>query len=203
MLPPPAPIEATSVTGSTVWYLSKTGRALTSGSPSTTRPTSKLVPPTSVVITFGKPSACPSAAAPTTPPAGPDATSLIACPFAFAVDVTPPEDCMTSGARRRPQPASCSSSAEIARSVVPLRYAFSIVVAPRSYSLITGATSLEAETRSSGYSLRIRSATARSWLGLMKLHRKEIAIASTPASTSSATACRASSRFRGTISAPL
>ena len=63
-----------------------------------TQPTSKLVPPTSVVITFGKPSACPSAAAPTTPPAGPDATSLIACPFAFAVEVTPPEDCITSGA---------------------------------------------------------------------------------------------------------
>jgi len=37
-------------------------------------------------ITFGKPSTSPSAAAPTTPPAGPDATSLIACPFAFAVD---------------------------------------------------------------------------------------------------------------------
>src|SRR5207253_2140662 len=102
MLPPPAPIEATSVTGRTVWYLPKTGRPLTSGSPSTTRPTSKLVPPTSVVITLGKPSTCPSAAAPTTPPAGPDATSLIACPFAFAVDVTPPEDCMTSGGRRSP-----------------------------------------------------------------------------------------------------
>ena len=155
------------------------------------------------MITFGKPSTCPSAAAPTTPPAGPDATSLIACPFAFAVDVTPPEDCMTSGGRRRPWPASRSSRAEIDRSVVPLRYAFSIVVAPRSYSLITGATSLDEEMSSSGCSLRISSTTARSWLGFMKLHRNEIAIASTPASTSSATACRASSRSRETISAPL
>src|SRR3954454_10839398 len=174
MLPPPAPIDATSVTGRTVWYLPKTGRALTSGSPSTTRPTSKLVPPTSVVITLGKPSTCPSAAAPTTPPAGPDATSLIACPFAFAVDVTPPDDARTGGGRRRPWPPSRSSRAEIERSVVPLRYAFSIVVAPRSYSLITGATSFEAETSSAGCSLRIVSVTARGWLGLIKLQRKEI-----------------------------
>jgi len=106
--PPPAPIEATSITGRTVWYLPNTGVPVITGSPSTTRPTSKLVPPTSVVTMFGVPISWPSAAAPITPPAGPEASSDTARSLASSAEVTPPEECMIVSSLGRPPSRSFS-----------------------------------------------------------------------------------------------
>ncbi len=75
--------------------------------PATTGATSVLVPPMSKVSTSGYPERPATYDAPTTPPAGPDSTNRAGCVAAVALSVTPPEDCMTSGAGR---PASAARS---------------------------------------------------------------------------------------------
>src|SRR5437667_12419144 len=57
--------------------------------------------------------------------------------------------------------------------------AFTAVVQVRSYSRICGATSEEAETKISGYMLRMISADRRSFSGFLKENRKQMAIAPT------------------------
>ena len=67
-----------------------------SGSPSSTRPTSALVPPMSIVSARSKPAARAAAAAPITPPAGPESASDAAWRAASAAARTPPPDVITS-----------------------------------------------------------------------------------------------------------
>ena len=93
------------------WYLPNTGVPVITGSPSTTRPTSKLVPPTSVVTMLGVPISRPSAAAPITPPAGPEASNDTARCLASSAEVTPPEECMIVNSLGRPPARSLSCNA--------------------------------------------------------------------------------------------
>src|SRR6266545_7687692 len=66
--------------------------------PPSTAATSVEVPPMSKVSRSWWPERRATQAAPTTPPAGPDSTQLAACRAARSISITPPEDCMTSGA---------------------------------------------------------------------------------------------------------
>jgi hypothetical protein len=102
MLPPPAPIEVTSMTGTATGYFANTGASAYPGSPSTMVPTSKLVPPTSVAITGSTPRRRASARAPSIPPAGPDESSVTPRSRASSSDETPPAECITDTAPRCP-----------------------------------------------------------------------------------------------------
>ena len=96
MLPPPAPIDVTSITGSATGYFENTGVSAYDGSPSTITPMSKLVPPTSVAITGSSPSRSASALVPSIPPAGPEANSVTPRLRASSMEDTPPAECMTA-----------------------------------------------------------------------------------------------------------
>jgi hypothetical protein len=78
-----------------------------------------------------------------------------------------------------------------------------IVVALRAYSRMRGLTSLESATYVPGASSAMSSRTRCSWAGARKLHSRDTAMASAPASTSSRIARRVPSSSSGTISAPL
>src|SRR6202020_3128187 len=70
--PPPAPMLATSTEGTRMSAPPKVTSLVMRGDPSTTTPTSKLVPPTSIVSTLRRPRRVPAMPPATTPEAGPD-----------------------------------------------------------------------------------------------------------------------------------
>ena len=71
----------------------------TAGTPSSTRPTSALVPPVSKVIRRPLPAARPMAAAAITPEAGPESTVLTAFAAAARAETLPPLPWITSSSR--------------------------------------------------------------------------------------------------------
>ena len=73
--------------------------AVTAGTPSSTRPTSALVPPVSKVISRSAPAARPMAAAAMTPDAGPESTVLTAFAAAERAETLPPLPWITSSSR--------------------------------------------------------------------------------------------------------
>ena len=101
MLPPPAPIVWMSTIGM------RNGiavvDALLARSPQVRRrtisETSKLVPPMSQAMRFGKPAGAPIRAAAIAPEAGPDITVCTACLAASGASIMPPLPCMTRSSR--------------------------------------------------------------------------------------------------------
>lgn len=79
------------------------------GSPSTTRPTRNVVPPTSVEMMFLCPSCWPRDTDPMTPPVSTEPTVLIAFAGASAAATAPPLPCMTSSGPARPSAVSLPS----------------------------------------------------------------------------------------------
>lgn len=95
MLPPPAPMVATSIAGRSMsapaivtWWRS-------SGFPPVMTPTSKLVPPTSTVRMSSRPMARPIRWPATTPAAGPDSTAATGSRATSAAGTTPPAPVIT------------------------------------------------------------------------------------------------------------
>ncbi len=72
MLPPPAPIDATSIDGTRMSAPASAMSDRRIGLPATITPTSKLVPPISVVSTFGVLRRSDRTSEPITPAAGPE-----------------------------------------------------------------------------------------------------------------------------------
>ena len=100
MLPPPAPTVCTSTMGTWIGMpCSSSISAVTAGTPSSTRPTSALVPPVSKVIRSRHPAARPMAAAAMTPEAGPESTVLTAFAAAERAETLPPLPWITSSSR--------------------------------------------------------------------------------------------------------
>ena len=82
---------------------------LTRGRPSSTTAMSALVPPTSSVMTFGKPARPATYAAPMTPDAGPESSVAAARVRAAATGMMPPLDFVTYGMAGAPRAASACS----------------------------------------------------------------------------------------------
>jgi len=121
---------------------------------------------------------------------------------ALATDMIPPLDCAMYG--RTVIPSSPTRRSKLARywSTTGPRLAFATVVLRRSNSRNSGSTSCEAQIGRPGASSRAISAARRSWLGSMKQYRKQIAIASTLASSSVRTAARTPSSSSGVTTSP-
>ena len=132
--------------------------ASTSGSPSRISPTSALVPPISILSARSKPAMRATNAAPATPPAGPDSASDAAERAASVASAMPPPDPTTPGEGK---PSAFSRSASRRRyAPTPGRaYASQHVVAVRSYSRISGRTSLEQTTSTPGRRRAIAAAS--------------------------------------------
>ena len=113
MLPPPVPIDVTSTTGMARAWRSIIGLDENITSPSITRPTSKLVPPTSVVMTWLWPSWRPTMAAAATPPTGPECRVWTGMARAMAAGRTPPPIRITT--KRPPKPLWRNPSSSRAR----------------------------------------------------------------------------------------
>ena len=107
MLPPPAPISDTSMTGSfsacplplVSWLLRLMPDPTSYSEVLATAPFSTIdalavVPPISRVMIFGYPPSAADVAAPMTPAAGPDSTMLAGFFKMASVPMTPPLDCM-------------------------------------------------------------------------------------------------------------
>ena len=89
--PPPAPIAVMSTIGVATWYFATSVTPETTGRPSRISPTSKLVPPMSVVITLRWPSSSARYREPITPPVGPAGEQQDgALPRPRAAPITPP-----------------------------------------------------------------------------------------------------------------
>ncbi len=69
----------------------------------------------SMVMTSRKPAAAATAAAPTTPPAGPERSVRTGARRAWAADMRPPFDCMIRRAPRNPAEPSSASSRSTSR----------------------------------------------------------------------------------------
>ena len=69
-----------------------------------------VVPPMSRVITLGKPAACATSAAATTPAAGPDSMIVTGARAAVIDGMRPPFDCMTSSGADTPRSRSRARS---------------------------------------------------------------------------------------------
>jgi hypothetical protein len=79
-------------------------------SPPAISETSKLVPPTSPVMTFGKPAEAAMWAAAMTPAAGPERAVRTGRAFAVSTVITPPFDCTISTWPRNPASPRLASS---------------------------------------------------------------------------------------------
>jgi hypothetical protein len=91
--PPPAPIVVISIIGvRTTRPKSIAVCAASAVCPSAISETSKLVPPTSPVTTFGNPADVAMCAAAITPAAGPDSAVRTGRAFAISTVITPPLD---------------------------------------------------------------------------------------------------------------
>ena len=90
MVPPPAPMEVTSAQGAARMKRATMGSVFMLIRPPVMRPTSKLVPPTSLVMMFLYPYTSPRYFPPRMPPAGPDmaVSTMRAC----AAGISPPWD---------------------------------------------------------------------------------------------------------------
>ena len=80
------------------------------GRPPSTTAMSALVPPTSSVITFGRPAWPATYAAPITPDAGPDKSVATVWRRAAATGMMPPFDFVTCGVAGTPRAASAASN---------------------------------------------------------------------------------------------
>ena len=78
--------------------------------PSAISATSKLVPPTSPVITSGNPAVWATCAAAITPAAGPDSAVFTGRRRAVSTDITPPFDCTNRNAPSKPADVIPASS---------------------------------------------------------------------------------------------
>ena len=80
------------------------------GWPPTTRPTSKLVPPMSAVMTLGSARRSASTALAASPADGPEPIVRIGRPAAPSAGTTPPDACMIRKAAVQPRPSSSDDS---------------------------------------------------------------------------------------------
>ena len=80
------------------------------GSPSSSSATSQLVPPMSSVIAFRIPASDASARLATTPPLGPESSSVTGSSAARFGEITPPFDCITHSVAFSFQSRTASSS---------------------------------------------------------------------------------------------
>ena len=87
-------MAVTLIAGNATWKRPTSRDVARIGWPSTIRPTSKLVPPMSLVMMFLKPSRSPSFCEASTPPAGPEVSRLAAWNAASRAGSTPPPDSM-------------------------------------------------------------------------------------------------------------
>ena len=152
MLPPPADTVSTSTRGIAIGTSATLPPGSTSASPSRMSPTSALVPPMSIVSARATPSSRAIAAAPTTPPAGPERARLAALLGAASMDSMPPLDVMTPIVFGRSVGRLVSRYCRFLRyrATPGRRYASATVVAARSYSLISGKMSDERMTSTVG-----------------------------------------------------
>ena len=82
----------------------------TSGAPSTTSETSKLVPPMSTQIRLRRPSSRASATPPIVPPTGPESSVWSVSSRADSAVTMPPLDCITCSGTASPRVPSSDSS---------------------------------------------------------------------------------------------
>ncbi|SLH35731.1 Uncharacterised protein [Mycobacteroides abscessus subsp. abscessus] len=111
--PPPAPIAVMSTIGVAMWYFATSVTALTTGLPSMTRPTSKLVPPMSEVMMLRWPSCAARCWEPSTPPVGPLPSSSTPRWAASRAFITPPM--LLSTLNRPVKPSSRSRASRLSR----------------------------------------------------------------------------------------
>ena len=110
MEPPPVPTVTRSIIGTFTGKRPTAPSVVTPGSPPSTRQTSVLVPPASMVSTRSKPAAAARKAAPSAPAAGPLRIVVIGWLTTSRAEITPPLDFITwkgtagpsSAARRAP-----------------------------------------------------------------------------------------------------
>ena len=109
MEPPPVPTVTRSIIGTLTGKRPTSPSVVTPGSPPSTRQTSVLVPPASMVSTRSKPAARARYAAPSAPAAGPLRMVVIGWLITSRAEITPPLDFITwkgtpapSSAVRRP-----------------------------------------------------------------------------------------------------
>ena len=120
----------------------------------------------SIVSASLKPASRATKAAPTTPPAGPDRASDAALRAASLPVRMPPLEVSTASGGA-PRAESCSPSRSRYFDTPGRRYASATVVAVRSYSRISGSTSLERTTSIFFAPALTAFATASSWRGSM------------------------------------
>ena len=165
MLPPPAPIVWMSIVGIDTGSVSNCCSVSIFAWPPAMSDASRLVPPMSIVIRFSCPRISPSAAAPMTPPAGPDSTRCTGCSFADATVIAPPPERVS---RKCPPNLPCSrlpSSVSRYVVVIGLTYASITAVLVRSYSRYSRLSRCESVTETSGHSSRSTSSIASSCAG--------------------------------------
>jgi hypothetical protein len=124
-----------------------------------------VVPPMSKVMMLACPARPPKRAAPTTPAAGPLSTTMAGFLITCSTSIVPPLDCIiTSGASNPCCTRRCCRERRYVVTSGPT-YAFTTVVLVRSYSRISGNTSLDIETKHSGSAAENRSPMRRSCRG--------------------------------------
>jgi len=173
-----------------------------SGRPSRIRPTSKLVPPMSVVTMSRCPRNEPMNSQAITPPTGPDITVDAASRSISDTGARPPFDCISRGSDLRPLLASFDWRLSTAVRSVGRRLALIAVVTVRRYSPSRGRSALDVVTSAPGTSSSISSAIRHSWESFLNDQSREIAYTSAPASRSLRIAARASSSSSGMSTRP-
>ena len=195
-------MEVRSTTGVASGYMPIIGRRAYCNRPSATRPTSKLVPPTSVATTFAWPSRRPRSSDAHTPPTGPEFNVSTGACTIRAASCTPPLDCVTTNLPRKPRAANTSRSLSMYPETSGATYALSNAVMVRSYSPMRGASSCERVTCTPGNSSAASSPMRRSWRGSMIDQSNDTATASTSRSRSRRSARRAWSSSSGSSTLP-
>ena len=165
MLPPPAPTSAMSIVGirssspaPRISLLPADIEPPTSYSrpraiaPSSISEAFAVVPPMSKAITFRRPSCSAIPRAATTPAAGPDSSANTGRAFASSEVMTPPDDCMIWSGPSRPIPSRPVRMRSRYEPISGRTYAFTTVVAERSYSRCSRRISDESEMLASGSS---------------------------------------------------
>jgi len=207
--PPPAPISTVSTTGVRIGIpdpgLNRCTRAASiigaiRGRPLSMRLIFAVVPPMSKATASGRPISDAIPPAKIAPAAGPDSSKRTGKRRATSGVARVPEE----SNRRNFPPAPCSASSirakyRLTRGWV---YALHTVVQVRSYSRISGQTSLLADTQRYGNREVSSSRTLASWMGFRYACRNTTATASTPSATSAATALWVPSRSTGRRTAP-
>ena len=147
MLPPPAPIDTTSIEGKSIGVPHSTTRGLVHlGWPSMIAHTSALVPPISIPTRLLLEVDLEIPLTATAPPAGPDRNNFAGMDLAALAVHTPPLDCMIIRSLLNPHVCSHSSKRIRCRSIYGATKALAVAVLVRSNSRISWVSSADAVT---------------------------------------------------------